>query len=619
MRGIHPQRAILVAVLVLFTPVYLPGFLILLGQLLLWDNQLIYLVFTRIMALFDVFVPLSVGIELLWEQRCGLSSEARMRSARRVSEALLGQSYTPKTKRLAFRFLSIPFLAISFLALASIILVHHALLSVSIISIPLLVLYASGQLAALPRSTYRRYLGISTNLGWTTSPTPPLTLPTEIWEKIIEFALDIPEYFGSNCQPKDLPYFLHLHRMLIRHSWKLDPYRRLEQPMHQLRLVSRMWNNITNRHSKQWRRFLDNQRFLHSQRVDIILPSDLESASVIRSYGDRKLCALPPPPMLTILCIRDQSTRAEVVEQRISTLTKNPVGFLKCVESLAYQVSKVRLSPTAISKLSSSFASLTVLILESRRIEGIVLFPHLHTLEISTKSCNLDGWRCPNLRHFSFYSWSNNDPLIEGCTDGIIPIQFDHLQALVVIPLRAQLNTEFWLRYPQLQLFGCSDMTLVDRPPSNHQLKHIYIYNNVYKLSVERLSTIIDSLRGGSRTLYINATQWPTGVEQRVWDQWQHFYEKCRADGIAWRSISPIVEPEYVQLPFMREGWAGQLERIMVNWVLEINLSVSLVIVYCVSYDTTVVRGPQELALVVSAFVIYGVLHLTCPDLFISV
>ncbi|KAG8839606.1 hypothetical protein FRB91_006869 [Serendipita sp. 411] len=444
------------------------------------------------------------------------------------------------------------------------------------------------------------------NSGWTTSPALLPGLPVELWEVIIEFSFDIPEYFGDDCQPKDLPYFLDHRRVISPSSWKLDPYRRLEQHRFRLRLVSRTWNNIVELNSKQWRRSLDSKNLSRYQRVDITLPKNPKTRRPAYNEG----LSFSSTPTLKILAIKELSSRINVVEQRISTLCHNPTEFLGNVKSLAYLASEARLSPSTISKLLSSFTSITVLILNSHRVEGALSLPQMHTLELSAEVYDLHDWKCPRLQHLSLLRRSNDDLL-----DEIIPNQFNSLRALMVLPLTAQLDTEFWMNYPKLQLFGCSDMMLVNRPPSDHPLKHIYINDNVYQMSPEQLSSILDCLGGGDRTLYITPPNFSRDG-QRKWNQWCQFYERCQINGIAWRSILPNDDPDVAWLPLIRIGWVDRLERIAVSWTLEINISASLAIICCVKDAAVVFR---DLRLLFSAFVIYGLVHFTCSDILVSI
>ncbi|KAG8814499.1 hypothetical protein FRC17_001102 [Serendipita sp. 399] len=438
----------------------------------------------------------------------------------------------------------------------------------------------------------------------------PPTLPIEIWEIIIEFAIDVPEYFGTDCRAEDFPHFIAYHRIHDVNISPQDPYRRSEAVVIRLRLVSRTWNQVLKRHSKRWQFPSDRKRPLYprTRRIDIALPSE---SHIVKSHGaDSELESLgfSSLPNISILAILDYAVQPSTVESRIDELCQSRPEFLANVKSLAYATPGTQIPPNALSRLSTSFTSLGSLILEGHSVGGNLFLPQLHTLALTTQVTILAGWQCPNLRNFSLSAKSSAPDL-----SIVVPSHFNNgLQALIVQPWRVELDSSFWARYPNLQLIGCSMILVEDGPPPSHPLRHIYIGKPAYHMSPRQLSSLFGRMvREGRarRTLYLHPPK-PRAVSHENWPEWFRFYEECRASGIVWRPISPAVDPDTAWAPLMKNDWLMDLEISCVEWALELAISFSLAIVYYVI--PTVTLGPikelwrlWEIALVVSAFFIY--------------
>ncbi|KAG8830467.1 hypothetical protein FRC17_004839 [Serendipita sp. 399] len=455
---------------------------------------------------------------------------------------------------------------------------------------------------------------------------PSGSLPIEVWEIIIEFAIDIPECFGTDCRPEDLPHFISDHCIKDIPGSTLDPYQHSRAIIAQLRLISRTWNQILEQKSRRWQSPFDRRRPLHPlvRRVDIALRSEARSKEAFGFDREQELLALSSPhfcpPNLSVLVILDSSPQPAAVENRINALCQNQPRFLETVKSLSYATLNTGISPTALSRLSTSFASLTSFILNAQSIEGKLFLPQLYTLAIVTESSNLSGWQCPNLRHFSFSSKRS----IRTHIDAVVPLQFSGLQALIVQPLSVELNSHFWSRHPHLQLFGCSMMTMTDIPLRYHPLKHIYISKVPYSWSPQPLSAIFGQIGGkaSGRIFYVDPPK-PADSRNRYWGEWRDLYAMCQSAGITWRPISQVVDPEAAWAPLTKDDQMGKLELFCVRWSVEFILSLSLAITYRIF--PTVVLDPieeswrfWEFALVTSAFPIYRVILHISSDIPIS-
>ncbi|KAG8830592.1 hypothetical protein FRC18_007866 [Serendipita sp. 400] len=592
--------------LTLMVPVCVANFILLFGLLLLCGSITLNSLSRCILGLVVILVPLSCCIEYLWELYNDISSVAKHRAKIRVvKDAFSGHRVDTGTRMLLRSPFLLP-LTTLFYFMIKLISAHYTFAGASVALLLTLALYRP-DLCRL----HLHYLGIFTSPAQPKPSSLP-TLPVELWVIIIEIVIDAPEYFATNCHPQDLPRYLYFYHMRIhRYIPTWDPYQRSEQLRKQLRLVSRTWKKILEQNSDRWSRLRLRDRDIHpqTQRIDMILPSNSKSGS-FWVERDRDSRILPfsnsSSSKVTILAITDPSTVPQMVEEMTPTFCEILPGVSERIKSLSYSAGRVQLTPKAISRLSSSFTSLGTLVLECHRVEGTVLLPHLHTLGLVTGSCNLDGWQCPSLRQLSLYSTSSGGPLTGGHVDGVMPLQFGDLQALIIMPFTALLDADFWTRYPKLQLFGCGYMRLVDQPPSDHPLKHIYVGRKAYTSDPELLSTIFRHLQGRNRTLYIDP---PTSVlSHKYWHSWLQFYEDCQVSGIAWRSINQIIDPKFAWAPFIREGWVSWLERVLVGWIPEINIAFSLAVVYRFFHPMKEfgITGLWEVSLIASTFIVYS-------------
>ncbi|KAG8810182.1 hypothetical protein FRC17_003060 [Serendipita sp. 399] len=380
------------------------------------------------------------------------------------------------------------------------------------------------------------------------------------------------------------------------------------------RLVSKTWNHIVERQLSRWQFPLGPRAQLprQTQRVDITLPipnTRHAEGSKLRKDVVWKYMVNSSLPRLAVLAIEDPFPQAAAVEKRLFTLWESQNKHWVNVSILALSASSISIDSNTVSKLSASFSSLGTLILKCRKIEGAVVFPHLHTLDIDADICNLNRWQCPNLRHFKFHSQRRYEYQINGSS----LMRVDRLEALIVVPSALELNSHFWSTHPKLQLLGCTDVWLVDDPPSDYPLRHLYVAGDYYSVSPEQISRTFNSLGKGSRTFYICPPDIHTVRE--YWDQWCEFYNSSTREGIIWRGISHPVDPE-VWMPLRREDKIGWAECMATNWAVELNLSFSLALSLYVR-DLTPLAEEEiwNLVLVASALIIHMLVYYSSSDI----
>ncbi|KAG8812408.1 hypothetical protein FRC17_002038 [Serendipita sp. 399] len=165
-----------------------------------------------------ILVPVSIGVEYLWEEWYSGSSLARRKRRKQRDVEWVYRRAQPKEDGqkmgAAGQYACTVLIAVPLYFLGE--LLRKRPYGLFIATMVLVVPITLSQVLSILREVYHRYLRrrlIDMGLS-ITFPTRSLALPAlpiEIWEKIIDYALEVPEYFGTNCEAGDLPDFLAYH------------------------------------------------------------------------------------------------------------------------------------------------------------------------------------------------------------------------------------------------------------------------------------------------------------------------------------------------------------------------------------------------------------------------
>ncbi|KAG9052883.1 hypothetical protein FS842_009100 [Serendipita sp. 407] len=425
---------------------------------------------------------------------------------------------------------------------------------------------------------------------------PPI--PVEIWSHIIEYAIAVPEYLGTDCDAKDVPEFLYYHQMQSNHLYDdlsrldgiwspthtltrpEDPYNHSEWFRNQLRLVCSRWKDIVDRHATRWvfqsqMPDVRNRWGRGIQRVDILIQGQYMSGEAGATYHGTYLSPLQDCLGTTnILAAREETWSVSPTggDEAVDHLVLNPTKILESIQSFAYHCHGSQLSTQSFSLLSTSLANLRILILETREITGNMTFPYLHTLQLISDNINLHGWQCPNLHHLALTT--HDVPEGHRYDMSIIPGQFNSLTALLVRSLAVELNNAFWSRFPHLELLGFYRLILTDPPPEGHPLSHLYTPRwNIYGTSPDELAATLDVLHPShERTLQIGKI--PSASEltdNQFTAEWEAFYNKCKREGIRWRKLPADVGVIDKWPKMRRDFWNEErLGKWIKEWYIEL-------------------------------------------------
>ncbi|KAG8804447.1 hypothetical protein FRC17_005960, partial [Serendipita sp. 399] len=445
-----------------------------------------------------VLLPVSIGAEYLWEEWYRGSSVARRaRWKRRTAERAFFQAYpTEKGKkpniflRFGFALLaSIPLYFVSELVVR----IPHGLTGIAFaLVVPTIMLWSRSTIA----TTYHRHIQpkLVAN-GLIATPVRPAPLPTEIWEIILAYALDVPEYFETICEAENLPNFLAYHRMRSRSLPSWDPLHQSVLVRRQLRLVSKAWRSIVGKHAPLWYTgtlnvdSMSNSSFEVYRRVDLYDKHNIEFIN----YKQLNLPLMEPKlsPM-TVLAIQESTYPMVSTQNQMFALFQSTPHVWGGIESLAFH-SPAAL-PNCVSRISSTFQLLGSLILDSTRIiEANVILPNLHTLKLEFDSCTLQGWWLPKLRHLSLTNRrSSNEYRANLTMDSVVPLHWDKLEGLMLNRETVILDSVFWARFPLLRLLGCVNVDVADGPPVEHPIRHLYISSvYIYSTAPERFESLL--------------------------------------------------------------------------------------------------------------------------------
>ncbi|KAG8830899.1 hypothetical protein FRC17_004114 [Serendipita sp. 399] len=540
-----------------------------------------------------VLMPLGIGGEYIWNMWYTESSLVRRsrRKRRRVEQTFQIQHQIPKEKEIKAlsRYLYTLLASVLLYLLCGLLLrIPHILPTVSVfLFVPTVhsQTLSTIRVPCLPPWA-RKFINFKPTIPPTTNISP---FPVEIWEKIIDYALDVPEYFGTSCDAKDLPEFLSYHRARTRPLPSWDPYNQALRFRCRMRLVSRAWASIVNKSTTPaWYTGLydfsifSQSPFAGFHRLDMCDTYDQHEDQFVTGVPSLKLKS----SSLSILAVDEEfpSLREELND--LFALLQSSQCTWNTVESFAYTCPA--LYPALLSRISTAFASLGTLILFNSTLYGDVdlVLPHLHTLELACYDCNLEEWSLPKLRHLSIINFSALRKHHANMTQGaIVPFQFRNLEALILGAETLVIDSVLWSKFPKLRLLGCADLVLVDGPPADHPIRHLYITGmgmDLYSQSPVQFWRLLGLLGGAQkerRTLFIVP---PTLLVRQSphWKEWSRFHVESQREGVKWKPSPPSVDPDYVWSPLVPESTADIGEKLLIEWALELYFAVAIATVY---------------------------------------
>ncbi|KAG8814500.1 hypothetical protein FRC17_001103 [Serendipita sp. 399] len=453
---------------------------------------------------------------------------------------------------------------------------------------------------------YGRYLGRRY------AACPPL--PVELWQKIIAYAVDAPEYFTTSCEADTLPEFLAYHRIRPCQMPSWHPYSQSLRLRSQLRLVSHTWARIVSDcAAPPWHSgpleldIISQPSFTGYHRVDLYKEYDASRLRYQSGTEGSSLMKLRPSPLL-VLAISEGYTPFQEQDRMLRLFQGSPDPWAS-VKSLAYHSPSP--SHSLILRLATIFTSLSTLILESTDIHGNgeVSLPHLHTLELDFDNCNYTDWSLPQLRHLIITNRrSSGEYRANAMPDLIVPPQFENLEALVLNRETVVIDSALWSRFPKLCLLGCADLVLSDGPPPDHPIRHLYLNRvGVYSLPPERFARLLRFFGGNQQEKKMLFICLPTPYVRQYphWEQWAQFHIESQREGVEWRPISPSMDPDSAWAPLVPENATDVGEKMAVDWALELFFAVAIGIHYAFLHSFMLRSILQDISTLIYAYFLY--------------
>ncbi|KAG8821064.1 hypothetical protein FRC17_009937 [Serendipita sp. 399] len=293
-------------------------------------------------------------------------------------------------------------------------------------------------------------------------------LPPEIWAIIIDHVLYVPHVFDSTCEPAEFLFFKNSRAFHNAVNW---PKINMNSDKVRMKQVCSTWRTlITSRYSTRW---IDSRYDLSSAPAVRPKRADIEITGEGVLMLERLLAIPGATSQLSILSIKqDYSPTLHTV--RLGAVFDR-ARDMSTIRSLTYDTTFNSVSSDTLGSLQRSFDSLKCLSIRAHRVGGLFHLPSLEILILDAESCELDQWWLPSLRHFSIdiridtatpYSSSQ----IPGPVQNIRSLMFLSAGKLMV------LDKSFWEEHRSLEFLGtyASWLALIDVPPNNHPLAHLY-------------------------------------------------------------------------------------------------------------------------------------------------
>ncbi|KAG8820567.1 hypothetical protein FRC17_010116, partial [Serendipita sp. 399] len=238
------------------------------------------------------------------------------------------------------------------------------------------------------------------------------SLPTELWEAIINHVLEIPFLLDRNCTPGDFYFFAIAHRAWDAASTVRESYLECWKT---LRAVCRKWMAIADRQRKVWVRLESTASVWEippeTKRLDIFIPVTWS-------------CNTPPfpPPEIGEVGFRNVQvvSVSEVCQRNVHLLFPSKLlelsRFMDVVarsggpiHSFIYE-GEMNLGSSHFQSIGNAFPHLVSLTLHAMAIGGTLSIPTLEVLWIFAHTFDISQWKLPSLRHLALGSQDGAAP-----------------------------------------------------------------------------------------------------------------------------------------------------------------------------------------------------------------
>ncbi|KAG8806726.1 hypothetical protein FRC17_004843, partial [Serendipita sp. 399] len=331
---------------------------------------------------------------------------------------------------------------------------------------------------------YRQSIGSVLHNIFRSSPGPVYSLPTELWEVILDDVLAVPFLLDGDCEPVDFYFFAIIHR-----AWNVTKAERASygERWKTLRGVCRRWKAIVDRQSKTWILLLFSTRVWNippeARRVDILLPtpSPVDTVTVMPGSGFGNV---------QVLSLTELWTRTIRDIQSISLLALNRVldviGPSHSIHSVIYET-YVSVGPAHLQALNRAFPLLTSLTLHAKEISGTLSLPNLKVLWISAGTFDISRWNLPSLKHLALGNQDTSNWTIHYENLKLGPIKNQILSLLKFYPYRVLLTPSFWDSHSSLEFLGIPTLLLNTRGECS-----VVQYPRIFCITGPRIDNIND-------------------------------------------------------------------------------------------------------------------------------
>ncbi|PVG00523.1 hypothetical protein CPB86DRAFT_782600 [Serendipita vermifera] len=320
------------------------------------------------------------------------------------------------------------------------------------------------------------------------------SLPPEIWQKILDFAIHVPFALDTSCEAANFHHFVNSQSYLPGPS--LESYQHSKSQQKVLRLVCKMWKELLDRQPQYWlyegRDSLE-KRMKGVERIDLPLEIHIED-DIEFALGRPNIYSMSETPntllSLTNLCINDRTYNSEDCRTAILHLFSQ-LSQIPNLRALNY-INRFRQLNFTLPELQAHFASITCLHLEAMELLGPLHLEKLEVLYLDVFAYGVTEWSVPNLRHLAVKrrgkSLFPSHNLDDNSSRKRVPIpasSLRNLQSLLLYDVQTilTLDKHFWRVYPQLECIGgfFENFNILDAPPPNHPLHHVVNFGVEYE------------------------------------------------------------------------------------------------------------------------------------------
>lgn len=296
-----------------------------------------------------------------------------------------------------------------------------------------------------------------------------VTLPIELWEMILDEALDIPFLFDTSCDPSRFHLFIPFRFLRIQPLL----YRRSESLRRRLRLVCHSWDTMLSRKGREWIHTGLGQYMAIPRRTKAISCSTFPRRITTSGRGSTSQAEVDKP-LLSIIFIYFPDDAEMNQEEESTELFEGASNFTK-VRSLGLSFVVYIPEQPIWSRIQRSFSALTVLTIECFFIAGVLQLDKVEILYLNGYFVDLEKWSFPSLRQVAL---GGNTTRNGYHPREHIPGPLNKLQSLLLYqyPRTLIANTTFWTNHPSLQFLGLpgNKLHVKDSPPAEHPLSYLY-------------------------------------------------------------------------------------------------------------------------------------------------